>query len=75
MGDLGGLWGSGQHAKSPWRQVLLREMFRVQRGDKGGTPLLRAGTEYGVVRIWGKVVLARNGHELVLFSQQVNDFA
>ena len=35
----------------------MGEMFLVQRGNKGGAPLLRAGTEYVVVRIWGKVVL------------------
>ncbi len=56
-------------------QVLLGEMFLVQRGNKRGTPLLSAGTEYVVVRIWGKVVLATNGHELCLLPQQVDDLA
>ena len=37
--------------------------------------MLRAGTEYVVVWIWGKVVLAPNGYELCLLSQQVDDFA
>jgi hypothetical protein len=50
-------------------QVLLREMFLVQRGNERGTPLLRAGAECVVVRIWGKVVLASNGHELCLLPQ------
>ena len=50
-------------------------MFLVQRGNKGGAPLLRSGTEYVVVRIWGKVVPAPNGHELCLLPQQVDDFA
>jgi hypothetical protein len=56
-------------------QVLLGEMFLVQRGNKGGTPLLGAGTEYVVTRIWGKVVLAPNNHEPCLLPQQVDDFA
>ena len=56
-------------------QVLLREMFLVQRGNERGTPLLRAGAECVVVRIWGKVALASNGHELCLLPQQVNYFA
>ena len=38
-------------------------------------PLLRADTEYVVVRIWGKIVLVTNGHELRLLPQQVDDFA
>jgi len=37
--------------------------------------LLRAGTECIVVWIWGKVVLAPNGYELCLLSQQVDDLA
>jgi len=37
--------------------------------------LLRAGTEYVVVWIWGKIVLAPNGHELCLLPEQVDDFA
>jgi len=37
--------------------------------------LLRAGAEYVVVRIWGKVVLVMNGHELCLLPQQIDDFA
>ena len=37
--------------------------------------MLRAGTEYVVVRIWGKVALAPNDHELCLLPQPVDDFA
>lgn len=50
-------------------------MFPVQCGNKGGTRLLRAGTEYVVVGIWGKIALTPNGHELCLLPQQVDDFA
>ena len=50
-------------------------MFLVQRSNEGGTPLLRAGTEYIVVWIWGKFILAANRHELCFLPQQVDDFA
>ena len=61
MSHRGELWGSSHQAKSPvGSQVLLREMFLVQRGNERGTSLLRAGAECVVVQIWGKVVLASN---------------
>jgi hypothetical protein len=60
----GGLWGSVHQAKSPSRSGSLGERSPVQCGNKGGTPLLRAGTEYVVVRIWGKIVRAPNGHPI-----------
>lgn len=50
-------------------------MFLVQRANERGTSLLRTGAECVVVRIWGKVALGPNVHQLCLLPQQVDDLA
>jgi len=41
---------------------------------KEARPCSAQATEYVVFRIWGKVILAANRHELCFFPQEVDDF-